>query len=351
MTDNVKTNTDNVTAADNAAEQTSEVNRSSKDSVFVDLFKDRKYVTQLYRDLHPEDTEIVPEDITVHTLSCIMVHGLYNDLGFFVRDKSDNTGQRDKFVVLVEAQSRWNPNISLRIFIYLAETYKRYIYDKHESMHKYKHVNLPCPELYVVYSGNQDVPDEVSFAEEFFNGNSNVDVRVKVLRTVNETIYGQYIGFCRVFDEQRKLYKNADDKIKCVKETIRICKERGYLAEYLSKHESEAIAMLDDLFNEALQAEQYRKSVEKDIKRDREMYGDQREAEGEVKGEAKGIAKGITIGKAEGRLEGEIMGKIKSMRNMMEKFNISRDEALSCAELSLEEYENFLNAEKQQPSI
>lgn len=347
MTDNVKTNTDNVTAADNAAEQTSEVNRSSKDSVFVDLFKDRKYVTQLYRDLHPEDTEIVPEDITVHTLSCIMVHGLYNDLGFFVRDKSDNTGQRDKFVVLVEAQSRWNPNISLRIFIYLAETYKRYIYDKHESMHKYKHVNLPRPELYVVYSGNQDVPDEVSFAEEFFNGNSNVDVRVKVLRTVNETIYGQYIGFCRVFDEQRKLYKNADDKIKCVKETIRICKERGYLAEYLSKHESEAIAMLDDLFNEALQAEQYEISERKERERENEMY----RAEGEAKGEAKGIAKGITIGKAEGKAEGITAGKVSAMHNFMKTMNIPFDTALKCVQLTREEYDNYINAEKQQPSI
>ena len=33
-----------------------------KDSVFTNLFQDKKYLIQLYRALHPEDTETTEDD-------------------------------------------------------------------------------------------------------------------------------------------------------------------------------------------------------------------------------------------------------------------------------------------------
>lgn len=58
---------------------------------------------------------------------------------------------------------------------------------------------LPKPELYVVYSGNRSVPDEISFKDDFFEGDSPVDLRITILSRTDETIYGQYIGFCKVY--------------------------------------------------------------------------------------------------------------------------------------------------------
>ncbi len=238
--------------------------RKSKDSVFVNLFADTENVLKLYRDLHPDDIDITSEDISIKTLESVIVNTVYNDLGFLVKDK---------LIFLIEAQSIWNANITLRMLIYLAETYQRYLHDTEQSEHLSSRVKIPKPELYVVYSGNKNVPDEVSFSEDFFNGDSPVDIKVKVLHdTSNITIYGQYIGFCKVFDEQRKIYRN---KIECIRETLRICAEKGYLVEFLKKHESEAVSMMSLLFDEEYQREQYDKAVRKAVR-------------------AEGIAEGIT---------------------------------------------------------
>ncbi|MBQ7984160.1 MAG: hypothetical protein IJ250_00820 [Bacteroidales bacterium] len=189
------------------------------------------------------------DDITVKTLKSVMVNTLFNDLGFVVGNR---------YIELVEAQSTWNPNKTLRLLYYLAESYKRYLEETNLSEHSKTRVTIPQPELYLVYSGDKNVPEEISFAEEFFGGNSAVDLKVKVIKDVSEQIAGQYIGFCKVFDEQRKIHKNS---IECAKETIRICKEKGYIAEYLALHEKEVVTMLDELFNEEYLREQYDKAI------------------------------------------------------------------------------------------
>ena len=229
------------------AEETTK--RRTKDSIFVDLFSDVNYVFQLYTEMHPEDTEVTVDDITVKTLKYVMVNTLFNDLGFVVGNR---------YIELVEAQSTWNPNMTLRMLYYLAESYKRYLEETNQSEHSKTRVTIPQPELYLVYSGDKNVPEEISFAEEFFGGNSAVDLKVKVIKDVSEQIAGQYIGFCKVFDEQRKIHKNS---IECAKETIRICKEKGYIAEYLALHEKEVVTMLDELFNEEYLREQYDKAI------------------------------------------------------------------------------------------
>ena len=219
-------------------------NRRSKDSVFVDIFSDVNYVFELYKELHPEDTEATVDDINIQTIKSVLVNTLYNDLGFFVKDK---------FVILAEAQSVWNPNIALRMMFYLSETYRRYLADSEQSEHSTTRVTLPKPELYVIYSGENDVPEEISFADDFFEGASPIDIRVKILsREDDKTISGQYIGG-----------------------------EKGYLAPYLKNHEKEAVTMMSELFDEEYLRSQYNKA-----ERNKNF------AEGMEKGMEKGIEKG-----------------------------------------------------------
>ncbi|MBO5103794.1 MAG: hypothetical protein J6B74_01850 [Ruminococcus sp.] len=233
-------------------EETSKTKRKSKDSVFVNLFENAENVLRLYKELHPEDTQVTVEDIQIQTIKSVLVNTLYNDLGFIVKDR---------FVMLVEAQSAWNPNMPLRMLFYLAETYRRYLSDTVQSEHSSTKVKIPKPELYVVYSGEQNCPETVSFSENFFDGDSPVELKVKVLNEVDVTIYGQYIGFCKVFNEQRKIYQ---DSIMCAKETIRICIEKGYLVSYLREHEKEVVDMMSELFDEEYQRAAYNRASQKD---------------------------------------------------------------------------------------
>ena len=242
----------NESLADNRA-----VKNKTKDSVFTTLFKDVNNVYTLYRELHPEDTTVTVDDIQIETLETVLINEIYNDLGFIV-----NSGEKAKFVILVEAQSRWTDNMTLRMLFYISETYRRYLKETEQSEHLEKRVFLPKPEMYVVYTGSKKISDEVSFSETYFDGDSSLDLRVKVLRQVEKnTLHGQYIGFSRVYDEQRRLYSN---KLECIKETIRICIEEGYLTEFLDQHKQEVTTMLSELFDEQAQREQYDKAIRKE---------------------------------------------------------------------------------------
>ena len=76
--------------------QKSDVKTTSKDSVFRDLFGDRKYALQLYQAIHPEDTDVTEADIGNVTIKNVFTDQEYNDLGMTVREK---------LLLMLEAQS------------------------------------------------------------------------------------------------------------------------------------------------------------------------------------------------------------------------------------------------------
>ena len=125
-------------------------------------------------------------------------------MGFIVKGKPRKSGKNkkneitykpnDKFVVLVEAQSKWNPNMTLRLLIYLAKTYQQYLIDTQQSEHSSAKVSLPKPELYVIYTGDdrKSVPSEISFEDDYFDGDAPIDLKVKIL-CKEDTSYTRYI--------------------------------------------------------------------------------------------------------------------------------------------------------------
>ena len=59
--------------------------KTTKDSVFRDLFENPTYLLQLYQALHPEDTEVTEEQISRVTIQNVLLDQMYNDLGFVVK--------------------------------------------------------------------------------------------------------------------------------------------------------------------------------------------------------------------------------------------------------------------------
>ena len=57
---------------------------TAKDSVFSTLFRDKKYLMQLYHALHPEDAETTEDALTDITIRNVLTNGIYNDLCFRV---------------------------------------------------------------------------------------------------------------------------------------------------------------------------------------------------------------------------------------------------------------------------
>lgn len=131
----------------------------------------------------------------------------------------------------------------MRILWYLAVTYHRYVRETGQNIHDTAKIDVPVPELYLVYTGDdlKNVPDEINIRDAMFGGEGSVDIKVKVIHAPSETILGQYIAFSKIYNEQFRIHGRS---LKAAEETIRICLERGILVEFLTNHRQEVVTML-----------------------------------------------------------------------------------------------------------
>lgn len=252
--------------SDNTKEESQIAKYTVKDSVFTSLFKDKKYLLQLYRALHPEDKKTTEDQLTDITIKNILTDGMYNDLGFMAGDR---------LMILVEAQSTWTMNIIIRALMYLVQTYHDYFEREGADLYGSRKVSLPKPELYVIFTGERvEKPETVSLTEEFFGGEDcAIEVKVKMIygddawrepvsgEQPEKDIISQYITFTKVYNEQLKLYQRTR---KTITETIRICKDRNVLREYLSSREKEVVDIMMTLFDEERIMQTYVANKEKE---------------------------------------------------------------------------------------
>lgn len=234
--------------------------RTAKNSVFLDLFQNKSYLLKLYKTLHPEDTMATEDSLTDVTIENVLTDNLYNDLGFIVSNK---------LMILIEAQATWTMNILVRILLYLAQSYHEYFQRTSQNYYKSKKVKMPKPELYIIFTGNKGrKPDIISLSKEFFDG-ADIDIEVKakvIYESDTEDIINQYIIFCKVFNEQTKQFGMTQ---KAVTETIRICKDRNILREYLLDREKEVVTIMMSLFDEEQIMKSFIKSERYDLAREK----------------------------------------------------------------------------------
>ena len=226
-----------------------------KDSVFTSLFREPKYLLQLYQALHPEDHGATENSIKNVTITNVLLDQYYNDVGFQIGEK---------IVILVEQQSSWSINIVVRCLLYLAQTYQEYFESTKQNVYGSKKLELPRPELYVIFTGNRKTrPEYLYLSKEFFGGDDSVlDVKVKMIYDGKEgDIINQYVAFTKIYNEQVKLHGRTRE---AVLETIRICKDQNVLSEYLSGREKEVVDIMMTLFNEEYILKTYVESREKE---------------------------------------------------------------------------------------
>ncbi len=249
-------------------EDTTIMKRTIKDSVFTNLFQDKKYLIQLYQALHPEDKEVTEDKLTDVTIENVLTDNIYNDLGFMVGNR---------LLILVEAQSTWTMNIIIRVLMYLMQTYHNYFERTKQSLYKSKKVQIPMPELYVIYTGDRKTkPSEISLSQEFFDGKECcLDVKVKMIYDGKEgDIINQYVLFTKVCNEQIALYGRTQ---KSILEAIRICKDRNVLREYLESREKEVVDIMmvlydnEEIMRSYLESERYEARLDERYKANIDM--------------------------------------------------------------------------------
>ena len=235
-----------------------------KDSIFTTLFGEVENALDLYKSLHPEDTTVSIDDCEIITLETVIAPGIYNDLGLQVRET---------LILLAEAQSNFSRNVALRVFLYLANTYKEYVMGRKLSLYSTKEVRIPRPELFVIYTGEQEnVPETLRLSDLFIKDHPEahgcIEVSVKVVRE-GTGILGEYISFCKISDEQRKLHGRTDV---AAQETVRICLENGILVPLLTDRRKEIIDMMKFLFTQEEVTEMEKVGARREGQEDRDSF-------------------------------------------------------------------------------
>ena len=123
------------------------INAKYKNSVFSLLFGNPDALRELYGAI--EGVSLPPDiPIEINTLSDVLYMERINDISFTV-DK--------RIVCLYEHQSSINPNMPLRLLVYIAHVYQK-IVDRH-NLYKTKLEKIPAPEFIVLYNGKDPYPD------------------------------------------------------------------------------------------------------------------------------------------------------------------------------------------------
>jgi len=225
------------------------IKRNFKDSVFTKLFGDPEILRELYYAL---GGVFFPSDIpvSINTLENVLYMDLYNDISFVIGGK---------LIVLIEHQSTINPNMALRMLLYISRVYEKII--NRRTLYSEIKLTVPYPEFYVLYNGAEPYPDEciLKLSEMFIKPNDFMlpeknypllELNVKVIN-INEGRNTKITDKCKKLKEYSKfinktnIYLNeTGDREEAVKKAIQYCQKHDILKEFLEIHGSEVLNML-----------------------------------------------------------------------------------------------------------
>jgi hypothetical protein len=236
------------------------LNRNYKSSVFSFLFGEPDAARELYEALEgvtlPADVEI-----SMKTLEGVLYRTMLNDLAFLV-------GSR--LIVLIEHQASINPNMAIRLLIYVARVYEKLTAGK--NLYGRKLLSLPRPELIVLYNGPEPYPDEfvLSPADSYedvqglFTGSPPaLELKVKVYNINHghnegmvkrsEKLHGYSILVAKTREYLAEIAGgreskdvSGEEKDEALKRAIQWCIAQDILKPFLETHGTEVANMLFD---------------------------------------------------------------------------------------------------------
>ena len=231
-------------------------NREYKSSVFSLLFSDPDLLRELYSTL--EGIDLPPDvPITINTLHDVLFRSRINDISFEIGGKQ---------VILYEHQSTINPNMALRILMYISRLYEKIIADN-KNLYTTQLIRIPRPEFIVLYNGKAPFPDEKvnklsdAFEKSDFlgmpeKGNPALELAVRVIN-INQgrnekivqkcKVLAQYSAFVAKAREFEEIYKDREEALK---QAVLYCRDNDILKEFFEKHGTEVLNMLYTEWNQ-----------------------------------------------------------------------------------------------------
>jgi predicted transposase/invertase (TIGR01784 family) len=229
-------------------------NNKYKNSVFTSLFNDPDALRELYFALSGISLRTdIP--IEINTLENVLYMDFINDISFEIGGK---------LVVLIEHQSTINPNMALRLLLYITRILEKKT--KGCSLYSKKQMTIPTPEFFVLYNGTDPFPDTAILRLSDLFANTHdlglpektyplLELEVTVIN-INEGRNTEMVNRCKKLaeysffvDTVRFFLKETGKLEEAIKKAIQYCAKHDILKEYLEIHGSEVLNMLLEEWN------------------------------------------------------------------------------------------------------
>ncbi len=219
------------------------LNRKHKDRLFRYLFRDKKYLLELYNALH-DSSYTDPEELEVVTMEDVIFMKMKNDLSFII----------DSRLSLYEHQSTWNPNMPIRGLFYFSQQYKGLLGAEDADVYGKGQVKIPTPEYIIFYNGVGMAEDEETLylSDSFYGGRGSgcLECTCRVLN-IRRGHNGELMGKCRRLWEYSEFVSEIEagmqtglSRQEAVQSAIDRCIEKGILRDILRTEKSEVLEMI-----------------------------------------------------------------------------------------------------------
>lgn len=152
----------------------SNTNRNYKDTFFKFIFgssKRKENTLALYNALNGSHYDN-PNDLTINTLKDVFYIDMKNDVSFIIDDK----------LVLYEQQSTVNPNMPLRMLLYVSKIMNKYIKKEKINLYSHRKAEIPSPKCIVFYNGKENFPEtRTYYLSDLFKKDYTGDIEVTVI--------------------------------------------------------------------------------------------------------------------------------------------------------------------------
>ncbi|WP_029540961.1 Rpn family recombination-promoting nuclease/putative transposase [Selenomonas sp. AB3002] len=215
--------------------------RTYKDSLFRDIFNDKRRLQRIY---HALTGKLIPlNEIKITTLRGTFFEDIKNDISFMAGND---------FIILMEHQSTLSENLPLRMLWYISKLYRQRVTP--DAPYKKTRITLPAPHFYVFYNGTDDAPEKwtMRLSDAFKENNRTLELEVTAFN-INYAKNGELLQKCHdlkcysIFVNQVRIEVAAGKTLRqAITSAIRYCKKHDLLADYFaSKEQKEVFDMVN----------------------------------------------------------------------------------------------------------
>ena len=210
--------------------------RNYKDTLFGSLFYSCDEAVDNAKALYKALTGREVQNVEKCRLEDVLFRQFLNDVAYIMDDV---------FICFVEHQSSINPNMALRLLIYLARTYERFFTGN--NLYKSTLIKIPTPEFYVLYNGKDKLQTDTLTLSSMFKSEvekPQAEVIVKIIDINYENLNATGLKGCKILSDYAFVINTVRKYDGDVETAIKECIEQGVLSDYLKHYGSEVVNML-----------------------------------------------------------------------------------------------------------